>query len=121
MPGRAVEVAACRCGMEKKCSRGGAGWRGRRACKEEISKRCLLRKRPGTRRHRPRRRKAIALRCPCFAQAQGDRTWSPVERIRSTPGGCEKNVPVFHAPSNAYALRTPRDDMSADPESRSLC
>jgi hypothetical protein len=45
-----------------------------------------------TRSHVPGRREAIALCSPCFAQAQGDYPWSPVERMRSTRGGCDKNL-----------------------------
>jgi hypothetical protein len=30
--------------------------------------------------------RSIALCCPCFAQALGDHSWSPVERMRSTHG-----------------------------------
>jgi hypothetical protein len=50
-----------------------------------------------TRSHVPGRREAIALRIPCFAQAQGNLPWLPVERMRSTRGGCGKNV-VFFTP-----------------------
>ena len=42
------------------------------------------------------RRKAIALRSPCCAQARGSRPWLPVERMRSTRGGSGRNFPRFH-------------------------
>jgi hypothetical protein len=41
------------------------------------------------------RREPIALRCPWFAQTRGNRPWLPVERMRSTPGGCGKNLLFF--------------------------
>ena len=55
-----------------------------------------------TRSHVPGRREAIALRCPCFAQALGGCTWPPVERMHSTPGkprSSRATSPVLHAPS----------------------
>ena len=32
------------------------------------------------------------LRSPCCAQARGGLPWPPVERMRSTLGGCEEDV-----------------------------
>jgi hypothetical protein len=61
-----------------------------------------------TRSHVPGRREAIALRIPCFAQAQGNHPWLPVERMRSTHGGCGKNVVFFtphHMTSRAHLGR----------------
>jgi hypothetical protein len=49
----------------------------------------------GLDRYFPDRRESIALRSPCFAQALGDRPWSPVRRMRRTLGGCGKNVLFF--------------------------
>jgi hypothetical protein len=40
---------------------------------------------------------SIGLRYPCFAQAQGDRHWPPVQRMRWTP--------VLRAPANILAFR----------------
>jgi hypothetical protein len=40
--------------------------------------------------------RSIALRSPCFAQAQGIRPWTPVERMRSTQGR------IHGGPGNAY-------------------
>jgi hypothetical protein len=45
--------------------------------------------------HIPDRRKAIALRSPCFAQAQGGLPWPPVRRMRLTLGGCGENFLRF--------------------------
>jgi hypothetical protein len=52
--------------------------------------------------HFPDRCESIALCSPCLAQAQGDHPWPPVDHMRSTLGRCGKNLPVFHAPRNAY-------------------
>jgi len=87
-----------------------------------------------------RRRKPIALRSPCCAQAQCVHPWTPVRCMRLTPGACGKNFqrsrypasrrkpvvwlsfqtkprathalrPVFHAAPNTYAFR-PRTTFS---------
>jgi hypothetical protein len=49
----------------------------------------------GSGRHFPERRESIALRSPCSAQALGDHPWSPVRRMRRTPGGSEEKHPCF--------------------------
>ena len=43
--------------------------------------------------------RSIALCSPCSAQAQGDHSWSPVERMRSTHGR------IHGVPKNAVPLR----------------
>ena len=44
-----------------------------------------------------------ALRCPCYAQAQGGRQWPPVERMRSTPGGCGEDLRRLCSPAPLQA------------------
>jgi hypothetical protein len=64
--------------------------------------------------------KSIALRIPCFAQAQGVHPWPPVERMRSTPGGFGQNV-LFCTFRERYVDPTPTGDPPApDRNSRSI-
>jgi hypothetical protein len=48
------------------------------------------------------------LRCAFHAsrKPRGDRPWLPVERMRSTPGGCGRNFPVSHAPKNILSSQS---------------
>ena len=57
------------------------------------------RPRAETRTHVPGRRKSIALRSPCFAQAQGVHPWPPVRRMRLTHGGCGRTFLRFCNPA----------------------
>jgi hypothetical protein len=65
-------------------------------------------------RSRSGRRRPIALRCPCFAQALGDHPWSSVERMRSTHGPAGKTSclsrsrqgRLYGGPANIFASRS---------------
>ena len=52
---------------------------------------------------------AIALRIPCFAQAQGDLPWSPVQRMR--PLGCA----ILLRPSPGWPSLATRPTHALDP------
>jgi hypothetical protein len=72
----------------------------RRSRREELRRKILVGAVVGTESRGPGRRRPIALRSPCFAQARGDLPWSPVQRVRWTRGGCGKNVLRFCDPAS---------------------
>jgi hypothetical protein len=64
-------------------------------------------RRAGARTHVPGRCESIALRSPCFAQALGIRSWTPVERMRSTHGRGGKRVLRFTPRPMSSTSRSP--------------
>jgi hypothetical protein len=66
-----------------------------RSRRDELRRKILVGAVVGTEPRGPGRRRPIALRSPCSAQAQGGLPWPPVRRIRLTPGACGKNFLFF--------------------------
>jgi len=62
------------------------------------------------------RHKPIALRSPCCAQALGDLLWSPVQRMRWTPGAAGKNV-VFFTLLETHTYQAPARRSGSSPSS----